>query len=346
MFKSYNFFNIFTLPIFCFYCLGKGWEFALIAFALAFIFHPLFDYLTTKYLKNVFEKLHGGESGHWSYQLPLFLAVPIQVILILAAFKYATFSTSEAIFAGTLCGLSGGILGITTAHEMMHRRQKWKRKYSMAMLYTINYPHFYIEHMWHHISIGTPRDPDTAKRSESVYSFLLRSIPQGWIKCWTSEARKLKSKSLIQSLLKNKMVTTSFIQICIHIAIYLLFGIEATVIFMVQGIVTILLLKWINYVEHYGVVRKKINGKLEPVSVHHSWDSTRMLTNFSLFNLGYHSQHHSRPSLDYNELPKTQKNWNELPAGYSTMMMLALMPYFWKRVMNKRLDLLQDQVYV
>jgi alkane 1-monooxygenase len=194
------------------------------------------------------------------------------------------------------------------------------------MLFTINYPHFSIEHFWHHKTIGTKKDADTALKNETIYQFWLRSIPQGIKECLSWRANR------------SNLINIFIAQITIHIIIYLTLGTNAMIMFFMQGITTLMLLKWINYVEHYGAVRLKVNGQIEKVQPKHSWDSLSPLTNFSLFNLGYHSQHHMKPTAKFFDCPDKSESWNELPFGYSTMMMLALIPYFWKKNMNPRVD--------
>lgn len=340
MFYAYNYFNIFSAPLFCYFALGKGPLYVVMAFALAFVIHPTFDYLSNKYFKNLTLKMNRESRSIFFYDIPLYLSVPFQMILVVTAFSKVNGNFVEAICAGALCGLSGGILGIASSHELTHRAKKWQKNYGMAMLFTINYPHFAIEHLLHHKTVATMDDPDTARRDESIYQFMLRTIPEGLTKCWEREKNRSLKRTGKTISLKNEMVALGIITLTILGSLLYFGGGAILLVYLVQGLVTIMLLKWINYVEHYGLVRKVINGKTEQVGDKHSWDSLTAMTNFSLFNLGFHSQHHIRPSVEYHQLPKTKDSWNELPSGYSAMMMLALLPGKWKQVMNRQLDLL------
>jgi alkane 1-monooxygenase len=161
---------------------------------------------------------------------------------------------------------------------------------------------------------------------ESLYRFLARSIPSGWMACWRwRDGRPMLALTLIQLGLAAMML--------------LLGGVSWFLVFLVQGVVTLLLLKWINYVEHYGLYRKMAGTKLEPISDHHSWDSANPMTNWCLFNLGFHSQHHRNASTPYFRLPESKKDWNLLPLGYANMMMAALIPPVFKGIMQPLLDL-------
>lgn len=326
MFYAHNYFNIFSAPLACLLAIGKGPMWALGCYALAFIVHPLFDWVMNNPLRSFVDKTNKRSAKKLYYELPLLLAPPFQMLLLFYAFNYGTGSFADALLSGALCGLSGGVLGIGTSHELIHRSSKTQRLYGQLMLYTINYPHFYIEHLWHHVAVGTREDADTAVKGESIYRFLLRSIPQGWLKCWKWKAYK------------KKMLRTTLIQVTLFAACFYLGGMNAFVVYAVQGAVTLCLLKWINYVEHYGLERKTTNGVLEPVSIKHSWDSLSPLTNFSLFNLGFHTHHHKRPTVEYYNLPESTSSWNALPYGYSTMMMMSLVPASWKIYMEKELQ--------
>lgn len=341
MFHFIHYFNIFIAPIFCLYSIGKGPAYTLASFALVFVGNPVFDWGMNKFINQDYFKIKGDNYKDINYNIPLYLTVPMQVILLVWAFIHGSQSYEAALLSGALCGISGGIIGIAAGHELTHRKSKLEKKYGKVMLYIINYPHFYIEHAWHHFTVATPRDPDTAIRGESLFKFMPRAIMHGWFQCWKWEGEKAVRKNKKALSLTNKMLVTTLIQFSLITLVTLIFGWKGFVLFMMQGLVTLLLLKWINYVEHYGLVRKTINGKLEPVGKNHSWDSTQAMTNFSLFNLGFHTPHHTNPRIEYHVLPKASETWNELPAGYTRMMLLALIPSLYVSVMENSLNNLE-----
>ena len=97
------------------------------------------------------------------------------------------------------------------------------------------------------------------------------------------------------------------------------------------------LLELVNYVEHYGLSRAEISpGKYERVTPLHSWNASHWLTNRLLFMLQRHSDHHANPGLRYQQLRHFDES-PQLPAGYATMILLALIPPLWKRVMDPRI---------
>ena len=99
--------------------------------------------------------------------------------------------------------------------------------------------------------------------------------------------------------------------------------------FLSQSLVAIVLLEIVNYIEHYGLQRKQLpNGRYEPVTEAHSWNSPALLTNLLLFQLQRHSDHHLYARRSY-QLLQHRENAPQLPYGYGAMVVLALLPPVW-----------------
>ena len=84
-------------------------------------------------------------------------------------------------------------------------------------------------------------------------------------------------------------------------------------------------LEVVNYIEHYGLSRKKISeNKYEPTKPHHSWNANHAASNLLLINLQKHSDHHSRPSKTYPTLSAhNADSAPQLPFGYRLWLYLA-----------------------
>lgn len=84
---------------------------------------------------------------------------------------------------------------------------------------------------------------------------------------------------------------------------YGIFGAIATVFFVAQAFVSIFFLEVINYIEHYGLRRKKLaDGSYEKVTIRHSWNAPHRVTNYLLFKLQRHSDHHENAMKPYQTL--------------------------------------------
>jgi alkane 1-monooxygenase len=92
-----------------------------------------------------------------------------------------------------------------------------------------------------------------------------------------------------------------------------------------------------NYVEHYGLLRRRdTGGKLERCTPRHSWNSNHVFSNWALFHLQRHADHHAHPARRYQSL-RHFDDAPQLPAGYFAMFLLAYCPPLWRRVMDARL---------
>jgi alkane 1-monooxygenase len=74
-------------------------------------------------------------------------------------------------------------------------------------------------------------------------------------------------------------------------------------------------------------------GRLEPFGDRHSWNSSNVFANTIIFNMGRHSDHHRRPTAQYQDL-HYMRAAPELPAGYAGSILLAMVPPLWRRVMD------------
>jgi alkane 1-monooxygenase len=115
-----------------------------------------------------------------------------------------------------------------------------------------------------------------------------------------------------------------------------LFGPAVLPFLALQAVVGFSLLEVVNYLEHYGLARQRTaTGRYEKVDARHSWNSDRTVTNVFLFQLQRHSDHHANPLRRYQTLRSFDSS-PQLPAGYATMIVVALVPPLWRRVMDHR----------
>ena len=119
---------------------------------------------------------------------------------------------------------------------------------------------------------------------------------------------------------------------------YCFYGLKGMLLQIVLGIGSFLMLEVVNYIEHYGLVRKKLeNGQYENVNNTHSWNAPHRMTNYVLFKLQRHSDHHENALKPYQNLC-TYEDSPLLPNGYSLCVLLALYPKLWFGVMNPMVE--------
>ena len=273
--------------------------------------------------------------------------VPIQwaaILLLLAGTAsghFAGWSQAAAIFCtGTLCAT----LGINVGHELGHHRSKRDQNLAKALLLSTHYMHFFIEHnRGHHANVATEDDPASADRGENVYGFWFKSVVGGWLSAWRLEFRRLDRRGVARFSWQNEMLRFQVIQIGALALAALAFGPIAAASWLAAGMIGALILENINYVEHYGLRRgRRDDGRWERVQPVHSWNSNHPLSRVLLFELTRHSDHHANPSRHFSVL-RHYDEAPQLPTGYSGMLLLAMVPPLFKRLMHPRIDAWQAQ---
>jgi alkane 1-monooxygenase len=114
------------------------------------------------------------------------------------------------------------------------------------------------------------------------------------------------------------------------------FGTVVIPYLLLQAVVGFSLLEVVNYLEHYGLLRQhREDGRYERTRPEHSWNSNSAASNVLLYHLQRHSDHHANPVRRYQALRHVEEA-PQLPTGYAGMIVLALLPPVWRRVMDHR----------
>jgi alkane 1-monooxygenase len=236
--------------------------------------------------------------------------------------------------AAVSTGFAAGILGITAAHELIHReRDKWMQNLGIWNLFIVCYTHFFTEHrLVHHVKVGTVEDPATARYGESFYAFLVRTVPAQYLSALRTDARIQARKGHRPYGWHNFTVRASLLQLVFMALIYLGLGGLVLGAYIAQSVAAFFLLEYVNYIEHYGLVRA--DG--ERVGKQHAWQSDSISSRFTLFELSRHADHHMRASKPYYTLDSHDES-PRLPAGYFGMFYLALIPPLFFKVVHPRI---------
>ncbi|QSE97196.1 alkane 1-monooxygenase [Fulvivirga lutea] len=349
-FKKLGFFSAFVFPALVVggYYLGGWWNY--MALAHAFVILPVIDQLLGIDKSNVPEDKVKEVSAEYFYRFVTFIWTYVQVAFVIwgcYVIAMGQWSGWYELIGFTLgfAVVTGGI-GITVAHELGHKKEAIERFYSKVLLMTVSYMHFYIEYnKGHHVHVATMGDPATSRKNESFYAFWVRSVFLGYAHAWKIENNRLKRKGKSAFSLSNNMIWFAILPILfagVMTAILSYFSgtIEwgVAVFFFAQSFFAFTLLELVNYVEHYGIQRKEVSpGRFERVTPIHSWNASHLVSNFFLFQLQRHSDHHANAIKRYQVLDHYDES-PQLPAGYSTMIIIAMIPPLWFVMMNKRLE--------
>ena len=316
-------------------------------------FWVILPFLVTWYLFSIIDAFAGlneanpnpdtpDDQLYW-YRLITIIWPPIQFITLFGVLWYATRALHlggwELVFLFLGVGVVTGTVGINYSHELMHQKPKLERWSADILLAMVLYSHFRSEHLLvHHRYVGTPKDPVTAKFNEGLYRFFIRVLKESFLSAWDADKAMRDRKGAGFWDPSNPYVRYIGLQAAFLILALLIGGWVGLCLFVWQAFVAVFHLETVNYIEHYGLVRKHLgDGKYEHVQPHHSWNASHKATNWLLINLQRHSDHHYKPNRRF---PLLQTyNGNEapqLPFGYTTMGILAITPTLWRRVMNPR----------
>ena len=236
-------------------------------------------------------------------------------------------------------GVISGTVGINYAHELMHQKSRLERWLADLLLATVLYSHFRSEHLRvHHVWVGTPRDPVTARYNEGFHRFFPRVLIQCRRSAWAAEVAMLARRGLPWWHRANPYWRYWTLQGGMCLLSLGLGGWMGLGLFAVQAAVAIWQLELVNYVEHYGLTRRHLGeGRYEHVLPRHSWNATYRASNWLLINLQRHSDHHYKPDRRFPLLQTYgEDEAPQMPLGYPVMTLAAMVPPIWKQVMNPR----------
>jgi alkane 1-monooxygenase len=317
---------------------GDIWTFSGVFFL--FILTPIMDEISGSKEGNPTSEEEEQNKRNWFFDILLWIWVPLQLGFMTWGFGKIAFdqlTTLEFIGVSLSTGIITGGIGINIAHELMHRQGSFDRALAEILMSLVSYNHFCIEHVYgHHKNVATPNDPATSRFGESLYTFLPRTMFGTLKSAWILERDRCGRANIGRWSLKNRRFRYSLITLALYSSIPALMGPWALLYFVIQSAVAFTLLEVINYVEHYGLQRKEISkGRYERVLPKHSWNSTHRLTSYYLFNLPRHADHHYLASRHYYNL-RHMEDSPQLPAGYATMLTIAIFPPLWHKIMDPR----------
>ncbi len=231
-------------------------------------------------------------------------------------------------------GAAGGFC-INVGHELGHKQTNLERWLAKIILAPTAYGHFTIEHnRGHHRDVATPEDPASARMGESIWRFAVREYPGAVRRAWTLERERLQRLGQSAWGLRNEILQPLLITLLFYVALIAWLGVRVLPFLVASAMWANFQLTSANYVEHYGLLRRKLpDGSFERCQPHHSWNSNHMFSNWALFHLQRHSDHHTYPGRRYQSL-RHFENLPTLPNGYFGMFTLAYGPPLWFRVMD------------
>lgn len=334
------------IPVFPFFSLGLS-QFT--SSGLVWWFTPVFVYVAIPLMDRLFggdphnppESAVADLENDRYYRYCVYAFIPLQFITL---FWSMSMLTSGALgWVGSIGLLiSVGMVSavaFNTAHELGHKHEGLDRWLSKISLAPTAYGHFYVEHnRGHHIRVATPEDPASSRYGESYWEFLPRTMLGSLKSAWKIEARRMDGLGLPTIHWKNDNIQAWALSVVLFATMVALFGWVVLPFMAIQAFYSISLFEIINYLEHYGLKRQKLeDGRYEPCQPEHSWNSNHIVTNLFLYQLQRHSDHHANPARSFQAL-RHFEDVPQLPSGYAGMIPLAYITPLWRRVMDPKVE--------
>jgi alkane 1-monooxygenase len=301
--------------------------------------------------------------GLWRIYLDslLIASVPLQVLMLFVSTDF--WSSGQLDLIGSIAYLAGvgafsGFCAVNIGHELIHyhvipsdhiRRHggflmlppslgAFVSKFLASLLLSsVWFASFSAAHLKiHHLHVGTPKDCYTAKRGQSIYSFTLQALASHFKRTISIELEMLESQG--KTLISSSIFSTMLFSIILSIVFYIIWGLAGLIFFSGQAIIAIILIEWIDYLQHYGIVRVKgPDGHIEPVNEWHSWNDKSWVMDIFLINVFRHSDHHMNPNKPFYLLSDSSIA-PTYPYPVSVMMLISLFPSLFYRVAHRVLD--------
>lgn len=220
------------------------------------------------------------------------------------------------------------------AHELIHRADRRLFRLGMAVYTACLVGHHTSSHrLVHHVHVGTPDDPATARAGQGFWRFLLKASRDGFVAGWRAEDA-LRARASRRGL-HPYAVYLGGASLALGIAA-LVGGAWGVLLWALLGLHVQMQIHLSDYVQHYGLARQRLpDGRLEPVSPRHSWNAAQWFSSHMMLNAPRHSDHHAHPARPYPSLRiGAGDGVPHLPWPLPLACMIALVPPLWRRRMK------------
>lgn len=314
---------------------GVGGYWAWAALIYLTLFTALLDHLLPRSWRNL-DAAREFRAGHG---LSIALGV-IHLFLTVIGIRWIGgvdgVSGIEIIPALAAYGIYFGQVSHPNAHELIHRSGREARRLGKIVYSSMLFGHHASAHpKVHHVYVATIYDPNTALLGESFYHFCIRSWTGSFREGFRVESFDLKRAG--RTWASHPYVGYVLGAIALMILSVLLAGPGGLgALLLIAGLTqTQILLS--DYVQHYGLERsERADGKFDPVGPQHSWNSPHRVTSAMMLNAPRHSDHHMNPGRIYPGLQIDRDKMPMLPRSLPVMAVVALVPPWWRRVMDPK----------
>ena len=238
-------------------------------------------------------------------------------------------------------GLWMGQVSNANAHELIHSRKRGLHRLGMWVYITMLFGHHTSAHVLvHHRHVGTSLDPNTSRKGEGLYRYIIRAWRGSFLQGLQAESARLAKVG--RSVWSHPYLIYVGGAVGLLALAWALGGPQAAIVYLALCAYAQSQLLMSDYVQHYGLMRRvDESGRPEPVNARHSWNSPHWFSSALMLNATRHSDHHAHPAKPYPalDLPEAAPM---LPRPLPLMASIALIPPLWRRIMDPRVDRWQN----
>ena len=293
----------------------------------------------TYFAVALFDILLPRDTSSRSMDNEFFADLPLYIHTLLMISLYGAFTWRAAVDGGASHWSGVQILGAVASltwlsavpnlpiqHELLHRRDRFSRGCAFVLGALYGDPVRGLPHLHgHHIHLGTPKDHDTARRGETMYTFPFRATWGSYSDAWHIEAERLGKFGKNNWTPLNRCLQA----MAMEIIIFAVIGFAAGPIAMLISIFAIagakLLIEAFNYYQHYGLVR--IPGT--QYDRRHLWNHLQPIARALAVEITNHSDHHMDGYKPFYKL-QPDVSGPQMPSIFLCFM-LGIVPPLWFR---------------
>jgi alkane 1-monooxygenase len=266
-------------------------------------------------------------------EVPLYLhALLVVALLVSAAWRVHVGDAGAALSTGRLAGVVaslawlGVVPNIPFVHELIHRQSRLDRFLGFLLVVVVAEPGRRLAHLRdHHAQLGLLEDPDTARRGETIYGFMLRAAFRSGRDAFLSEKNRLAKRGLPVWSWKGDVIRSFTLVVVVLGAVGFAAGRTALAAFAIAFVVSRFLLESFNYLQHYGLVR----APGTPFGHRHSWNHLTPVVRAAALEITNHAHHHRTPATPFHALVP-EPSAPQMPSALLCFL-CALIPPLWER---------------
>lgn len=246
-------------------------------------------------------------------------------------------SGAERVAAFFGFGLFFGQVSNSNAHELIHRGSRVLFGLGQWVYTSMLYGHHTTAHrLLHHVHVGTPQDPNFPRKGMSFY----RNFARGWTGSFIQgfSVERDRAARAGRPAWTNPYLAYVGGALGFLVLAWAAFGWAGVAAWLGLSFYAQTQLAMVDYLQHYGLERRRLpDGRYEPQTIHHSWNTPHWFSSHMMVNAPRHSDHHANPGRPYPAL-RLPEEMPVLPWSLPAMGIVALWPPLWFRLMDRRVD--------